>query len=48
MPPCRCKAVPEVVDEVDDSARFALRYGSLPVENGMVINSLDDSLLEVS
>jgi hypothetical protein len=34
--------------EVTESAKFSLRYGSMPVENGMLLNSMDNALLEVS
>ncbi|KAL4447834.1 hypothetical protein ABPG75_005053 [Micractinium tetrahymenae] len=41
-----CKAVPEIVDEVTDSAQFEIKYGTLPVENGMLLQAADNVLLE--
>ena len=41
LPPARPRP------EVDESARFSLRYGSLAVENGLPLNTLDAAFLEV-
>lgn len=33
-----CKAIPEIVQEVGDSPRLSLRFGSITLENGMSLN----------
>ncbi|PSC69363.1 FLOWERING LOCUS T-like isoform X2 [Micractinium conductrix] len=40
-----CKAVPEIVDEVSDTAKFNVRFGSQEFENGRTIGASDDMLL---
>jgi hypothetical protein len=41
-----CKAVPEIVDEVGDSAKLEITHGSIKLENGMTIDP--EELIDVS